>query len=175
MKLQLSRKKKIAITAGAVAIAAVVIFSVSREQAVGKGGPVKFERVIPHAETGATQTRRELPRREPRPSLRAREGWPFEQLPMVAKFDVPVAHVVPVAITPPGYIRVVPRIIPSVVLAEPAGAPPLWLVPVGAGGIGFGGGSTTYDGSTAPEPTTFLLISGGLALIALKGRRRKEG
>ncbi len=175
MKLELSRKQKIAITAWAVAVAAVVIFSLSREQAVGKGGAGKFKRLISHPETVVTQARRELPRRAPRPRLRAREGWPFEQLPMVAKFEPPVPHVVAVAITPPGYIRVVPPLAPAVVLTEPQPEdPPLWLVPVGAGGIGFGGGSTTYDSGVVPEPTTLLLLSGGLALIGLKRRRRKE-
>lgn len=172
MKRTLSRKKKIAITAGVVASAAVAIFFLSREQAVGKGGAVKFERVIPIVRTVVTETRRELPRRQQRPSLRAQEGWPFEQLPMIAKFDVPVAHVVPsTIIARPVYIKDVPPIMASTPVEDPS-APPLWLVPVGAGGIGFGGGSTTYS-TTVPEPVTLLLLSGGLALIGLKARRRE--
>ncbi|HEX9108879.1 MAG TPA: PEP-CTERM sorting domain-containing protein [Longimicrobiales bacterium] len=173
MKLKLSRNKKIAITAGAVAIAALLIFSESREQAVGKGRTVKFERVITPPETVATRIRRDLPRPKARPTLRAREGWPFEQLPMIAKLEMPVARVVPVTITPPPYITLAPATVPDSVLAAPV-APPLWLVPVGAGGLGFGGGSTTYD-SRVPEPATLLLVSGGLALIGLRGLRRKGG
>ncbi|NJD09223.1 MAG: PEP-CTERM sorting domain-containing protein [Gemmatimonadetes bacterium] len=162
--MKLSRKKKIALVAGMLVIAAFVTFIGTRNQAVGATAAIKLDQVVPLVP---------MPVDSP-PAPRPASGWPFKQLPLIAKFDVPVPQIVAIAVTArPVSISDLPaRRTPPEPEEEDPGVAPLWLLPLAAG-AGFGSASADYH-STVPEPSTLILLSAGLALTGLKARRRKR-
>ena len=110
------------------------------------------------------------------PPLVAAPGWPFQQLPLVAKFTIPVPRVGLVTST-----ALLPRVFEPVAIprlpfppppgpAVPDDLSPLWLLSPLAAGAFIGGADAVVE-SVIPEPATLLLLSTGLLLLGLLARR----
>lgn len=99
----------------------------------------------------------------------AAAGWPFQQLPLVAKFGVITPQVRP--IPPIAYVPVPipPRpFVPQPPVTSVPGGPSPWLLAPLAGGAFIGG----RDGpgpptEVIPEPSTLILLSTGMLLLGL--------
>jgi hypothetical protein len=113
------------------------------------------------------------------PPPRAAAGWPFEQLPLVAKFDVPLPQLTAATFQPrPVFPDVQPVPVPVAAARVPSAAPgavsPLWLLPPLAAGAAAGSASGNQVASTIPEPATMILLSTGLAMLGVGAKRRRR-
>lgn len=102
----------------------------------------------------------------PKPPVAA-AGWPFQQLPLVAKFGVitpRVRPIPPVAFTP---VPIPQRpFVPQV--PEVPSRPSPWLLAPLAGGAFIGGRDGPAPPSEViPEPSTVILLSTGMLLLGL--------
>lgn len=106
------------------------------------------------------------------PPLQPAEGWPFQQLPLVAKFGMPVPEVRLVTSYRQrpfrhALVRTPPRQV------ETDDTPPLWILSPLAAGALLGSADHVTDRAVIPEPSTLLLLASGLLLIGLNARRRR--
>jgi hypothetical protein len=167
--VKLDRRGRIALAGVLLAGVAGAFFFGSRSQA----GAAPAVRLTPYsAQDSAADP---MPSDTP-PPAQAAAGWPFQQLPLVMKFDLRAPEITTpqfVMLTAPlrPVLEPVPVPVPTLPPSAPGQLSPWLLAPlaVGAGA----GGADDVAGTVIPEPATVLLFGTGLALIGLGVRRRR--
>ena len=109
------------------------------------------------------------------PPMRAASGWPFAQLPHIAKFEAPAPRLsmtmqprMPVAQALPVPVRQFPP------AAETPGDVPLWVLSPLAAGAFLVDADVSGAGSVVPEPATTLLLATGLLALGAKARASRR-
>lgn len=109
------------------------------------------------------------------PPLRQASGWPFAQLPHIAKFEAPVPRLsmtmqprMPLAQALPVPARQFPP------AAETPGDVPLWVLSPLAAGAFLVDADVSGAGSVVPEPATTLLLATGLLALGAKARASRR-
>jgi hypothetical protein len=151
------RARRIGLLVALLAIIAAAFFAAPQSPAAERPAPLELGPVVMPIDTP--------------PPLQPVPGWPFEELPLVAKFALPVPQIALVSARPPLVFEHALRKFPTVARPVVADRAPYWLLPLPA--AAFVAGRDRVAVTVVPEPTTLFLLATGLLLLAWMALRRR--